>query len=180
MERDLRQRALVWFARSYVWVTEQGGPNKGQVVEQFQKAVDGKAQGEPWCVGFVQYCVKRVDSLADALARANTSMRSRLYQSELATEVWHKSPRELRLLGPTPGAIVVWARLVDGKPSWQGHIGIVTGLSAAPHEPDTTVEGNTSSGVQGSQREGDGVYERERRDYELPGFVKLGFLDPWA
>jgi hypothetical protein len=178
---EMRQRALVWFARSYVGITEQGGANKGQMVERFQKAVDGKAQGEPWCVGFVQHCVQQVDALMDAITQQNNLTRSRLPQTELATEVWHKSPNELRrdhVADIAPGMLVVWAKLVDGKPSWQGHIGVISFV--AELSGDMTVEGNTSSGVQGSQREGDGVYERTRSFFDLPGFVRLGFLDPWG
>ena len=48
----LKMRLLVWSARLWVGMTEVGGNNRGQVVERFQRAVDGKASGEPWCAAF--------------------------------------------------------------------------------------------------------------------------------
>jgi hypothetical protein len=46
---QIKERLLAFEAARWKGITEVGGPNKGQIVEMFQKAVDGKAQGEPWC-----------------------------------------------------------------------------------------------------------------------------------
>lgn len=54
------------------------------------------------------------------------------------------------------GSLVVWKR----GDTWMGHIGIVRedwrGASGR------TIEANTSSGNQGSQSDGDGIYRRTR------------------
>ena len=41
-------------AEACVGIREQGGNNKGPLVELMQKTVDGKAQAEAWCMAFVQ------------------------------------------------------------------------------------------------------------------------------
>jgi len=52
---------LVEEALKWVGTMEKGGDNKGPEVEEFQKAVDGKAQKEPWCMAYVQFCIKKVE-----------------------------------------------------------------------------------------------------------------------
>ena len=42
-------RVLVELAQEFVGVKESGGNNRGPLIEDFQRMVDGKAQGEPWC-----------------------------------------------------------------------------------------------------------------------------------
>ena len=64
---DKLARLLIFEARRWVGMTEIGGNNRGQVVEMFQRAVDGKASGEPWCAAFVFFCVGMVESMAAAL-----------------------------------------------------------------------------------------------------------------
>jgi len=58
---------------------------------------------------------------------------------------------------PVPlGAVVVWRK--ENGP--YGHAGFAVAWDGASGE---TVEGNTSSGRAGSQRDGDGVWRRQRR-----------------
>jgi hypothetical protein len=47
---------LVEFAKKYVGTKEDPKKdNSGELIVLFQKAVDGKAQGEPWCMAFTQF-----------------------------------------------------------------------------------------------------------------------------
>ncbi len=171
-----KQCALAWLAKQFVGVREESA-NKGAMVEKFQRAVDGKAVGESWCAGFVQYCVLGIDGLAGELGTSDVSAKKHLVASELVTEMWAKTPLVARRDLPEVGSVVAWAKLVDGKASWSGHTGIVVAIGA--EGTVHTVEGNTSSGVSGSQRDGDGVYQRVRVHGEIPGFVRLGYMRPW-
>ena len=45
----MSRKTFVDIALKYVGVHEATGHNDGAQVEEFQRAVDGKAQGESWC-----------------------------------------------------------------------------------------------------------------------------------
>jgi hypothetical protein len=174
VNREERQAALALFSRAFYGVREEGGNNRGPMVEKFQKAVDGIAQGEPWCMAFVQFCLKWVDELA---ARLGDGARTVLPPSELTTFVFNHAPVWARIDTPEEGAVVVWTKLdADGKPTLRGHCGIVSKVL-----PDAvlTIEGNTSAEWNADQRDGDGVFVRLRTRGEIPGFQRLGYLRPW-
>ena len=155
-----RRNQLVDEALRWAGTTEEGGDNRGPSVEQFQRAVDGKADGTAWCMAFVQYCLMKIGG-------------SHLYKSEHCLTVWNKSPLEARTDKPRPGDIVIWRV----KGTIMGHTGIVVGFG----EPGQmlTVEGNTGVGGE-LEREGDGVFVKRRAITPLTGrFVVVGFLQPW-
>jgi hypothetical protein len=62
---------------------------------------------------------------------------------------------------PPAGAIVIFNF---------SHTGIVV---SGGRSSDITVEGNTSSGNRGSQRDGDGVFQRTRSHSIIKGYVVL-------
>lgn len=154
--------ALVEVAKRYIGTKESGGDNKGAQVEAFQKAVDGKAQGEAWCMAFVQFCINKVEE------ETNETLKSKIFKSEHCLTVWNKTPVEQRLKVPEPGCLIVWQ---FGKTA-SGHVGIVTAVG--PTKVDT-IEGNTGDG-QGVVREGDGVYARKRSRTGTSDMKVLGFL----
>lgn len=165
---DLNDR-LLNLAEFYIGVLEAGGANRGPMVEQFQKAVDGKAQGEPWCMAFAQFCIAKVMEVHGG--------RSRVFKTEHCLTAWQKSEPAARIVKPEPGDLVIWQH--GNGPS--GHVGIVK--NAVWTTPDSsglwTVEGNTGPGG-GIVREGDGVYNRWR-DCIRPGdkvgdMLLLGYL----
>ncbi|MDH4122419.1 MAG: CHAP domain-containing protein [Deltaproteobacteria bacterium] len=169
-----RADLLMWLARQFVGVHEEGGPNKGALVERFQRAVDGKAQGEPWCCAFVQYLIAEVDRFA--LGHGDVG-ESSLAKTEWVRGLWEQSPRQLRVDFPRRGALILWEQLgADGKPTSAGHVGLITGISMAGKI--STIEGNTGPGA-GVQRDGDGVWERERSLAGEGSMKILGFLTPW-
>lgn len=147
---------LIEIAQKYVGVKEQGGDNKGPEVERFQKAVDGKASGEPWCMAFVQYCIKE------------SKLESKIFESEHCLTVWNKTPKEQRLKEPKVGSLVIWQ---FGDTS-NGHVGIVT---AVFKNSIHTIEGNTGDG-KGVVREGDGIYARNRSRAGSQQMKILGYL----
>lgn len=154
--------ALANIATVHIGIKEVGGNNRGKMVEEFQKALDGKAVGEPWCACFVAYCVKQIE--------AQERVRSKLTLSEHCMTMWRSNPARQKAK-PFIGAIVIWRK----KGSDSGHTGIVTSFNAQVFQ---TVEGNTSDGS-GLNRDGDGVYRRSRHLGGVPGFDTMGFLDPW-
>lgn len=154
-----RETALIAEALKWYGTTEVGGDNRGLQIEAFQKAVDRTASGEPWCMAFLQYCLK-------------ASGGSDLFQSEHCLTVWQKSPIQLRRVKPTQGCIVIWR--LSGTSS--GHAGIVV---LASSEIIVTIEGNTGPGP-GIVRDGDGVYMKVRPLSKNVGLMEhVGYLYPW-
>jgi hypothetical protein len=161
---------LLNLASVYVGVKESG-PNRGELVEEFQKAVDGVAQGEPWCAAFVCWLIKRVEDIY--------SIKSQFAFSEAVWEIWKRNKAKKVILVPKPGCFVCFAR------PGGGHIEVVEKVERSVPMKGAfvlhTIGGNTSSGEAGSQADGDGVYRRTRViiDGKLGSFSLLGFIDPW-
>jgi hypothetical protein len=167
-----RSALLVHEARRWVGVTEKGGDNKGPEVEMFQKAVDGKSQGEPWCMAFVQFCVQRVDTFLQSIG---SSSKSNITRTEHCLTLWHSTPESMRC-EPEPGAIIIWRHIKNGIRTASGHTGIVT--EVLPNRAVRTIEGNTSDGA-GIVREGNGVYERTRNLGLTGNMEYVGCVRPW-
>jgi len=153
---------LLDVARSYIGVREQGGNNRGRQVEEFQRVIGG-AEEEPWCMSFAQYCIKAAES--------ETQANSQVTQSEHCLTVWNGSPSELRRSRPEAGSLVIWRH--GNSTKGEGHVGIVEAVNS--DGTFTTIEGNTSDSS-GINREGDGVY-RKQRDMDGAGDMRVvGFL----
>ena len=141
-------------ALAYVGTVERGGANRGPRVERFLRSV-GLGPGQPWCAAYVSYV------LDAAGVRAPLDGRRRVIRSGLAARfITARSIRASEALRGVrrvpPGAVVIW-RKGNGP---YGHAGFAVAWDGASGE---TVEGNTSSGRAGSQRDGDGVWRRQRR-----------------
>jgi len=163
--REILARVLVDEAKRWIGTTEKGGDNKGPEVEKFQKAVDGKASGEPWCMAFVQFCIGQIEQAY--------GKQSNVFKSEHCLTVWNKSPSALRRPKPEQGCLIVWAMGTTGA----GHVGIVD--EVVDEKWCWTIEGNTSDSSS-VERNGDGVY-RKLRNYRLDS-AKMsvkGFLRVW-
>jgi len=165
LDRRPPREVLIELAKRYEGTHEVGGDNLGPAVEEFQRAVDKVASREPWCMCFIQYCVKETELM--------TGRRSLLYRSESVLEVWRKSPIALRRGGPSTGLIVLWQWAKTEK----GHAGL---LSHVLPEQFESIEGNTSPGPW-IERNGDGVYTKIRRKpWSVGSMNLLGFLDPFG
>jgi hypothetical protein len=169
-----KMKALVIELEFWVGFTEQGGNNKGQAVEVFQKYVDDKAWGEPWCMSFMQFAVGRVDKLMSIFTTVPTQVSQHLlYPTEHVLTCWNKTPKRLRLSEPKPGAVAIWQH---GNSS-SGHTGGVVKLE---DDGFWTVEGNTGPEDDQIVREGDGVYLRFRPLGSVGNMHLKGFLLPWG
>lgn len=154
---------LVEVAGWYVGVRETG-PNAGTNVEEFQKAVDGKAQGESWCCCFVMFCVQTVCK--------ELGITQSIFSTEHCMTAWNKSPKRYLPASAEvkPGFIVIWKH----EGTTNGHTGIVTAVDG---DNIHTIEGNTSDGT-AVNPDGDGVYARIRNRYKSGNMVVQGFIDP--
>lgn len=150
-------------AALYLGVHEEGGNNRGSMVEDFQRSLGGAAVGQPWCAAFVDYCLKQVESLYQ--------IPTTLKLSELVMALWTDN-RKARRTGPKPGYLALWRH----RGSYTGHTGIVVDCS---YDVFHTIEGNTSSGDP-NERDGDGVYRKAHIMNPTGGLELLGFLDPYA
>ena len=157
--------ALIEEAKKWIGVKEATNHNDGKEVEMFQKAVDGKAQGESWCMAFVQFCLQRVET--------SQQTRTNMYSSEHCLTVWNKTGTGMHRTAPEPGFVVIWRH----GATTQGHTGIVTEVLA--NGEFTTIEGNTGNG-KGVIRDGDGVYNRTRSVTGAGEMKVVGFIDPFC
>lgn len=165
-----RYKFLVAEAKRWVGVIEQSGDNKGQCVEMFQKACDGKAVSESWCMAFVQFCLKNVDDVSVKVFGAKGAHN--LFVSEHCLTVWDKSPKSCQTNTPLVGSIAIWQM----GSTMSGHTGIV--VNAFGDGTFETIEGNTGPGA-GVVREGDGVYLKKRSVKPAGNMKLLGFLLPY-
>lgn len=134
-------------ARGFIGVKEEWGTNRGYWVNRFLLSAKSKP-GNQWCAAFVSFCLDsaRVQSLTVRSALARSYVRK---HSVKATRVISEN------MEIPAGSILVWRR---GNTMF-GHVGFVVEWRG---KSGTTIEGNTSSGIRGSQNDGDGVYMRKR------------------
>jgi hypothetical protein len=163
----------------YVGVKEEGF-NKGKMVEEFQKAVDGKASGEPWCMAMVQYCVKEAChafGLTQAIRSTEHCMTA--WRKTASIYKWAYEGDSLINLGgrysmkkPLPGFCAIYNHVGTDN----GHTGIV---KEAQGSFLINVEGNTGGvdSIGEINREGDGVYIKKRPLYGTPKMKLVGFIE---
>ena len=164
MHEDLHQ-SLIEQATKWIGVKEATNHNDGPEVEMFQKAVDGKAQGESWCMAFVQFCLQQVEQIEN--------IRTNMFSAEHCLTVWNKTHKEMHREAPEPGFVAIWQH----GDTTQGHTGIVTEVLEGGKFG--TIEGNTGDGS-GVVRDGDGVYRRTRSINGAGSMKVLGFIDPFC
>jgi len=122
--------------------------NSGPEIDHWLRHV-GLSPRNPYCAACMTHAL---DSAKVAWPRIRTglAMNYRLRGSFKATDVL--SGKVVLL----PGDLVIWQK---GNTIY-GHIGVVE--TVVDRRTVITIEANTSSGVRGSQRDGDGVYRRRR------------------
>lgn len=155
-DMSVPERALQWAAYlcDKVKAREVGGNNHGPMVREFLKSV-GLGEGYPWCAAFVTYCLRKAGWLKFPRRPAAVS----------GWKEWATSVKAL-VARPTRGCLC-YRMNSDGT----GHIGFV--VKDMPFGWVASIEGNTSSGNAGSQRDGDGVFRRIRHRSYWTGFIDL-------
>lgn len=175
---DLPQAATV-HAQKYLQVRELTGRNDHPDIDRFLKYL-GLPKGLSWCAAYVLYSYKeaadglhvrqplprygRVARLADACQRNPLKYRW------ITTDQVRLGSVRLR-----PGDMPMWANGTIRAGDFDGHIGLE--LQQLSPVKIRTIEGNTSSGNKGSQREGNGVFIRERSinpgSFRIIGFCRV-------
>ena len=150
-------------AKACVGIVEEGGDNRGPMVEAFQSTIGG-ANGQSWCLSFIQALTAYVEDRFGVV--------SNLPLTELVAALWDKTPVEVRVTAENvqPGDLILWQYGATSK----GHVGIVTNVL---FKLLRTIEGNTSDSKE-IDREGDGVYEKERSLIGTTNMHVLGYLRP--
>lgn len=150
------KQILIDTAKKFVGVREE---TDILVINEFRKAVTGRAYNQPWCMSFVQYCI--------GLTEKKTKKKTKVFKSEGVLLVWEKTPVELRLEEPEPGCLMLW----NFTGTRMGHVGIVVEVK----DTVVTIEGNTTGGP-GIKRMGDGVYQKNRLKSGSAKMKVLGYL----
>lgn len=170
-----KKKALLIEASRWLGFTERGGNNLGEIISMFQSCVDGRASGESWCAGFVQYCLHWSDRSSNAFACVEAN--NEIYPTESTQQMWLESPHHCWRHAPEPGLLAVWQRRDDPK---KGHVGIV---ETTESNEFFTIEGNTQEETvlaSVTKVKSDGVYRRRRNRMTKTGpLILLGFLEPW-
>jgi len=171
-----KRMMLVREARKWLWVRESGY-NRGAEVERFQREVDGKATGEPWCAGFAAFCVNQVDR-DYRKTYGNDPLPNWLCPTEHCLTLWNKTDIRSRIAADEiyPGSLIIWQFWKNGKPTSNGHIGIIIQWIAA--NDFMTIEGNTKD-RDTVVREGDGVHMMRRMVSKSGNFRLKGIISPW-
>ena len=135
--------------------------NRGEYIDMFHEAAHSY-KGAPWCMSFVQAMVAFIE---------NRCKESALPVGAGCVDVFSRAPESMKVVDPRRGDIIVWKHI----DSMAGHCGIITRVGA---EFYATIEGNTSGG-KGIDRNGDGVYARQRSKKPAGTLQILGFLRPF-
>ena len=142
-------------------VEDPRNSNRGPAINRFLASVGlkpvklrtGEWKSYPYCAAFVSFCLNEApDSVAYPLVR---SAKARDYVTNESIEANKVLRGTVRI---DPGTLVVWKRNRNPQDT-SGHVGFVVSWEG---QAGTTIEGNTSSGQRGNQRDGDGVYMRKR------------------
>lgn len=154
-KRDKIAIAAAYFA-DVIKVVEEGGNNKGFWVARFLKGV-GLSQGYAWCAAFVSYVLREagVDS-GPKFGRA-------------AVRNWESWARENHRIYDMKKAVRGDLVGYTNHKTGLGHIGICVGDGVSPNIK-LTIEGNTNDK---GEREGDGVFRKERPCYPNWWCIKL-------
>ncbi len=175
---DLPQTAAD-VSRRYLHVREATNRNDGAEVEKFLRYL-GLPKGQPWCAAFSLYCYKE--------AAEELNVRQPYPRYGRVAMLWstcRSNPLKYRaitteeaILGSVklrPGDLPIWASGTIRSGDFNGHIGLIQ-QQISPKKI-RTIEGNTTPGETGDQRDGGGVYERTRAispgNFRIIGFCRL-------
>jgi len=135
-------------ALGHVGVTETPpGSNEGEAVERYLASVD-LGGGYAWCAAFARHVLDEANASRPAV-RSAASTDYLTDRSLDATDVLRGTAE------PDRGSIVTFRR----GDTWRGHTAIARSWG---QRCGGTVEGNTSPGDAGPQRDGEGVWKRRR------------------
>lgn len=151
-----RRLLVMAFLADEIKVRETGGNNRGRWVEAFQNSA-GIGPGDPWCAAAVKF--------ASIVAGAPSPQRPDHNPAAVfGWRLWARA-NEKMVITPKRGTICMHQTTAS-----TGHIGIAVRVVGPLVY---SIEGNTSAGAEGSQRDGGGLYRRVR----LKRFWSWGFAN---
>lgn len=174
---DLPARALDVMAH-YLYVREATNRNDHPVIERWLRKL-GLPPRQSWCMAAVIGCYDEAAGGRGPLPRSGrcATVLRLAKRDQLRFKVIQ--PRQI-LAGAyqlQPGDVTIWASgRVDAAQDFNGH----TGLVISQRSPQTffSREGNTQPGPGGNQREGGGLYDRQRSLGLASSFAVQGFIRP--
>jgi hypothetical protein len=131
------------------------GVNRGPWVERFLKAT-GLGAGFPWCAATIAWCC---DTLGIERPKSGAA----------AVRIWVSWAKKTGRIIPISEAKRGDLLFLLNR-NLTGHIGVCQGVDG---DQINSIEGNTSSGQRGSQRDGDGLYRRTRERSFWHGAIRL-------
>lgn len=150
---------LLGVAQACVGVKEEGGDNRGALVDLFETTT-GDPLGVSWCLDYLQACIAYVE--------LTKGFMSPLPTTGSVLDLWNHAKNYSAVSPPKPGDLILWRF----GTTLTGHCGLITGMDSLRYQ---TVEGNTHDSTE-IDRDGDGVYARSRAKGGSKTFVELGFL----
>ncbi len=156
-------------ALTYIGIQEIGS-NEGPEVSAFLASV-GLNPGYAWCAAFVSFCFDAVEGIEMPVVRSARAQDFITSQSYTAKQVMHHR------VDPTFGWLAVFKK-------GNGPFGHVVFVIYWYGRCGVTVEGNTSSGAFGNQRDGDGVWVRNRciesgNPFRITHFTPFRYAQPY-
>lgn len=164
-----RNDKLVETARKYVGVREQGY-NRGKEIERWQKE-NGGMPGQSYCAYFVSSMLRESKSKYPTVR----SGMAQAFRTKLSIRPSHVAKGYCKI---QPGWLLIWGKFDNkGHNKGTGHIEI-NELQTSNTEFNA-IGANTSSGIAGSQSNGDGVYFTRRRISEKGKFRLIAITPSW-
>lgn len=171
-------------AKEFQFVRETNGPNRSPEIDKFHDYA-GLPYGNPWCLMYVNYMYHLTLSPYGFEPYTKTARVSYLYKYALKHKYLYQVKFDKALAygaqEAEPGDMVIWLKnyneniiVNDANPS--GHVGLI--IEEIEPGKFRTIEGNTSSGDSGSQRDGDGVFVRIRTINLTAGFRIEALVKP--
>ena len=173
-----REELLIYEAMRWVNTKEEPG-NRGQIINMFQKTCGTYALNQPYCACFLWYCIKMTEDLFDFINQSNFQ-KSRLKVTANCVEIYNTAHDFNFLTYPEKGAIVIWQKYQQGRPSTIGHAGLI--YRVKDRNNFSTIEANTSVNAAPGEiiREGDGVALKERTSGHMGELAVKGYLKIWS
>jgi len=152
-------------AKKYEYVNEINGPNRSPEIDKFHDYA-GLPYGNPWCAMFVNYVQYETLAPYNLQPYTKSARVSFIFHYALKHKYQYKIKFAKTLLygineGETGDILIfISGASKQAMDNFNGHTGYII-RETAPGK-FKTIEGNTGPGNSGSQRDGDGVYERYR------------------
>lgn len=136
--------AHIRIAATYLNTIEKPN-NRGRLIDTWNRAVHAPL-GSPYCASFVSWCLSQSGAMLPAVRSAS----SRAFVTKQSIPILSATQQQLQGY-----PVIVWVRRGGG------HVGFIR--RSQRNGMLTTIEANTSSGNKGSQWNGGGVWQRNRR-----------------